>query len=107
MIHMHRHSLPMYTHTHTWCSLTNVMCVAVGMALLVVVVRHLEFLICPLARSSHTPGPVDIQIRIAKSEVRFHHSFQVAGTLRAMTYLSPMMYSFHYGSQELEGRESW
>ena len=33
------------------------MCVGVGMALVVVVVRHLESLVCPVARNSHTPGP--------------------------------------------------
>ena len=54
--HTHTHT---HTHTpyHTWCSFTKVMCVRVGMALVMVVVRHLESLVCPVARNSHTPGP--------------------------------------------------
>ena len=52
--HTHTH-----THTHTWCSFTKVMCVSVGIALVLEVVRYLESLDCPLALSSHTPGPIN------------------------------------------------
>ena len=48
-----------HTHTHTWCSFTKVMCVSVGIALVLEVVRYLESLDCPLALSSHTPGPIN------------------------------------------------